>query len=78
MFESWGDARLLLPKSLEYRRHRNVIPVGGSFAGCKEVSLLDVEGAVDVEGLDVEASVDSRGGGVVDAAGEAQAVYALA
>mgnify|MGYP001004001066 FL=1 len=40
--------------------------------------LLDVEGAVDVEGLDVEASVDSRGGGVVDAAGEAQAVYALA
>ena len=40
--------------------------------------LLDVEGAVDVEVLDVEPSVDSRGGGVVDAAGEAQAVYALA
>ena len=40
--------------------------------------LLDVEGAVDVEGLDVEAPVDSRGGGVVDAASEAQAVYALA
>ena len=39
---------------------------------------LNVEGAVDVEGLDVEAPVDSRGGGVVDAAGEAQAVYALA
>ena len=78
MFESWGDARLLLPKSLEYRRHRNVIPVGGSRAGYKEVGLLDVEGAVDVEGLDVEAPVDSRGGGVVDAAGEAQAVYALA
>ena len=33
---------------------------------------LNVEGAVDVEGLDVEPSVDSRGGGVVDAAGEAQ------
>ena len=78
MFESWGDARLLLPRSLEYRRHRNVIPVGGSLAGCKEVGLLDVEGAVDVEGLDVEAPVDSRGSGVVDAAGEAQAVYALA
>ena len=40
--------------------------------------LLDVEGAVDVEGLDVKAMADSRGGGVVDAAGEAQAVYALA
>ena len=40
--------------------------------------LLDVEGAVDVEGLGVEAPVDSRGGGVVDAASEAQAVYALA
>ena len=78
MFESWGDARLRLPRSLEYQRHRNVIPAGGSLAGCKAVGLLDVEGAVDVEGLDVEASVDSRGGGVVDAAGEAQAVYALA
>jgi len=40
--------------------------------------LLDVEGAVDVEGLGVEAPTDSRGGGVVDAAGEAQALYALA
>ena len=40
--------------------------------------LLNIEGAVDVEGLGVEAPVDSRGGGVVDAAGEAQAVYALA
>ena len=39
---------------------------------------LDVEGAVNVEGLDVETPADSRGGGVVDAAGEAQAVYALA
>ena len=38
---------------------------------------LDVEGAVNVEGLDVETPADSRGGGVVDAAGEAQAVYAL-
>ena len=44
----------------------------------RAAGLLDVEGAVDVEGLDVEAPVDSRGGGVVDAAGEAQAVYALA
>lgn len=40
--------------------------------------LLNIEGAVDVEGLSVEAPADSRGGGVVDAAGEAQAVYALA
>ena len=47
-------------------------------AGQRATGLLDVEGAVDVEGLDVEAPVDSRGGGVVDAAGEAQAVYALA
>lgn len=78
MFESWGDTRLRLPRSLEYQRHRNVIPAGGSLAECKAVGLLDVEGAVDVEGLDVEPSVDSRGGGVVDAAGEAQAVYALA
>ena len=44
----------------------------------RAAGLLDVEGAVDVEGLGVEAPVDSRGGGVVDAAGEAQAVYALA
>ena len=37
--------------------------------------LLDVDGAVDVEGLDVEAPVDSRRSGVVDAAGEAQVVH---
>ena len=47
-------------------------------AGRRAAGLLDIEGAVDAEGLDVEPSVDSRGGGVVDAAGEAQAVYALA
>ena len=47
-------------------------------AGQRATGLLDVEGAVDVEGLSVEAPADSRGGGVVDAAGEAQVVYALA
>ena len=44
----------------------------------KLARVLDVEGAGDVKGLGVEAPTDSRGGGVVDAAGEAQAVYALA
>ena len=72
MFKSGGDARLRLPRSLEYQRHRNVIPAGGSLAECKAVGLLDIEGAIDMEGLDVEASVDSRRGGVVDAAGGAQ------
>ena len=47
-------------------------------AGRRVAGLLDVKGAVDVEGLGIEAPADSRGGGVVDAAGEAQAVYALA
>ena len=46
-------------------------------AGRRFVGLLDVEGAVDVEGLDVEAMADSRGGGVVDAACEAQVVHTL-
>ena len=78
MFESGGDTRLRLPRSLEYQRHWNVIPAGGSLVECKAVGLLDVEGAVDVEGLGVEAPADSRGGGVIDAAGEAQVVYALA
>ena len=45
---------------------------------CTLARSLDVEGAVDVEGLGVEAPVDSRGGGVVDATGEAQALYSLA
>ena len=40
--------------------------------------LLDVDGAVDVEGLDVEATGDVRGGGVVDAAGDPQLAHALA
>ena len=65
------DSMVTGSDAVDERRERPACFVGAA-------GLLDIEGAVDVEGLDVEASVDSRGGGVVDAAGEAQAVYALA